>query len=77
MLRRADRAYQQCQSVSASLCKTFAQCVADGGSGLSDSCEYTSIDETPGISSLSTGPLYFQVRVTTPRGTFTWRRHQD
>ncbi|KAK8788292.1 hypothetical protein V5799_021933 [Amblyomma americanum] len=48
-LRRADRADEQCQSVS------FAQCVVDGVSGLPDSCEYAGIEETPEFSSSSTG----------------------
>ncbi|XP_070377216.1 uncharacterized protein [Dermacentor albipictus] len=32
---------------------------------------------TPAVIVAQTGPVSFQVRATTPRGTFTWRRHQD
>ncbi|XP_072140766.1 uncharacterized protein [Dermacentor andersoni] len=31
----------------------------------------------PAVIVAQTGPVSFQVRATTPRGTFTWRRHQD
>ncbi|KAL1419105.1 hypothetical protein MTO96_005220 [Rhipicephalus appendiculatus] len=33
--------------------------------------------ESPGVVVGQSGPLSFTVRVTTPRGSFTWRRHKD